>query len=40
MRPLTLTMQAFGSYGKPETIDFTELGDQRLFLIHGPTGSG
>lgn len=40
MRPIKLTMQAFGSYGKPETIDFTELGDQRLFLIHGPTGSG
>ena len=40
MRPLQLTMSAFGSYGKPETIDFTELGDKRLFLIHGPTGSG
>ena len=40
MRPLQLTMTAFGSYGKPETIDFTELGDKRLFLIHGPTGSG
>jgi exonuclease SbcC len=33
-------MTAFGSYGEPETIDFTELGDKRLFLIHGPTGSG
>jgi exonuclease SbcC len=33
-------MRAFGSYGKLETIDFTELGDKRLFLIHGPTGSG
>jgi exonuclease SbcC len=40
VRPLQLTMTAFGSYGKPETIDFTELGDKRLFLIHGPTGSG
>jgi exonuclease SbcC len=33
-------MQAFGSYGNPETIDFNELGEHRLFLIHGPTGSG
>ena len=40
MRPLRLTMQAFGSYGDPESIDFTDLGDHRLFLIHGPTGSG
>ena len=40
MRPLTLTMEAFGSYAREQTLDFNELGEHRLFLIHGPTGSG
>ena len=39
MRPLKLTMQAFGSYGKRTTIDFTKA-DQNLFLIAGNTGAG
>lgn len=40
MRPLTLTMQAFGSYGRKATlIDFTRPG-QNLFLITGDTGAG
>lgn len=39
MRPLQLTMQAFGSYGEKVTIDFTKT-DQNLFLITGDTGSG
>lgn len=39
MRPLTLTMQAFGSYGKRTTIDF-EAPNQNLFLITGDTGAG
>ena len=39
MRPLTLTMQAFGSYGKKTVIDFTKP-EQNLFLISGDTGSG
>ena len=40
MRPLVLTMQAFGPYRTTETVDFAELGDNRLFLIHGETGAG
>ena len=40
MRPLRLTMEAFGSYGKKTVIDFTELGEMSFFLIHGRTGSG
>ena len=39
MRPLKLTMQAFGSYGKKEVIDFTKP-NQNLFLITGDTGAG
>ncbi len=40
MRPLTLTMQAFGPFSGKESIDFSKLGDNPLFLINGPTGSG
>ncbi|ETP73155.1 ATPase involved in DNA repair [Lachnospiraceae bacterium JC7] len=39
MRPITLTMQAFGSYGKKTTIDFTTT-KQNLFLVTGDTGAG
>lgn len=39
MRPLQLTMQAFGSYGEKTTIDFRQP-SQRLFLITGDTGAG
>lgn len=39
MKPIQLTMQAFGSYGKRTVIDFTKP-DQNLFLITGDTGSG
>ena len=37
MRPIKLTMQAFGSYGEKTVIDFTEP-VQDLFLITGDTG--
>ncbi|MEZ5477973.1 MAG: AAA family ATPase [Thiolinea sp.] len=37
MRPLQLTLQAFGLFCRRETIDFTALGEHALFLIHGPT---
>ena len=39
MRPLQLTMQAFGSYGRETSINF-EKPDQNLFLITGDTGAG
>lgn len=39
MRPIQLTMQAFGSYGKKTSISFTEP-NQNLFLITGNTGAG
>ncbi|WP_317921820.1 MULTISPECIES: SMC family ATPase [unclassified Cupriavidus] len=40
MRPLQLTLQAFGPFAATEQVDFTRLGDQAFFLIHGPTGAG
>lgn len=39
MRPLKLTMQAFGSYGRKTSIDFNEP-NQNLFLVTGDTGAG
>jgi len=40
MRPLNLSMTAFGPFPGCESIDFTSLGENPLFLINGPTGSG
>jgi exonuclease SbcC len=40
MRVKKLTLQAFLSYRQQQTLDFCELGDHRLFLIHGDTGAG
>jgi exonuclease SbcC len=40
MKPLSLTMQAFGPFAGLETIDFSKLMNRSLFLIHGNTGSG
>ena len=39
MKPLKLTMSAFGSYVKETAIDFERLGDG-IFLITGDTGQG
>ncbi len=40
MRPIQLTMTAFGPYKGTETIDFRELKENRLFVITGATGAG
>ena len=40
MKPQKLTMNSFGSYANPQTIDFAKLGTNGLYLITGETGSG
>ena len=40
MRPLKLTIEAFGSYAEMVEIDFVKLGQHGVFSITGPTGSG
>src|SRR5579875_1718393 len=40
MRPLKLTMKAFGPYAETKIIDFTALGNRTMFVISGKTGSG
>ncbi len=40
MKPLSLTIQAFGPYKDREFIDFSKFYKDRLFLITGNTGSG
>lgn len=40
MRPLKLTMSAFGSYAGVQELDFSCLGDNGLYLICGDTGAG
>ena len=40
MKPIILTISAFGPYGGTEIIDFREATDAGLFGIYGPTGSG
>lgn len=40
MKPLKLRLTAFGPYKDTETIDFTKLKTNRLFVISGNTGAG
>jgi exonuclease SbcC len=40
MKPLTLTLSAFGSYPGTEVIDFTALSGLGIYVVTGPTGSG
>lgn len=40
MKPLVLTLSAFGPYADKQVINFAELKGRSFFLIHGPTGSG
>lgn len=40
MRPIKLTMSAFGPYAGEVAVDFNRLGEQGLYLITGDTGAG
>lgn len=40
MRPLKLTMQAFGAYPNLVEIPFEKLGADNIYLVYGATGSG
>lgn len=40
MRPMYLTLSAFGPYAGEESIDFSQLGKKGLYLITGDTGAG
>lgn len=40
MRPIKLTMSAFGPYAGETVIDFEKLGESGIYLISGDTGAG
>ena len=40
MRPIRLTMQAFGPYAECQTLEMDRLGEKGIYAIIGETGSG
>ena len=40
MRPIKLTMSAFGPYAGVTEIDFDKLGERGIYLVTGDTGAG
>lgn len=40
MKPIKLSMQAFGPYAGKEEVDFSKLEQKSMFVISGPTGAG
>ncbi len=40
MRPVKLTISAFGPYAGCQVIDFEKLGKKGIYLITGDTGAG
>ena len=40
MRPISLTMSAFGPFSDTQNIQFSDFSQNALFLINGPTGAG
>lgn len=40
MKPIKVTMQAFGPYRSKTVVDFAKLSENKLFLITGSTGGG
>lgn len=40
MKPIKITISGWGPYKGEVTVDFTQFGEQGLFLITGPTGAG
>lgn len=40
MKPIKLTMTAFGPYAKKQEIDFSKLENRKMFVISGKTGAG